>query len=161
MRLLLTLPTLGAFLKPNPKHKNTENRTQNKQKKSPSQLHVHASCTLCCICCKLAHFSICETMPGRCSPYDISGIAPAGYPGFSSAAYFGSRLSIVGCFWSWWRTQLPPQHHPNIRPYCRARKYLGSAAQWVNVPEESLLPLLSFPLRVPCNLSMAAMPCQG
>ena len=29
----------------------------------------------------------------------------------------------------------PPHLHPNIRLYCRARKYLSSRAQWVNVPK--------------------------
>ena len=43
---------------------------------------------------------------------------------------------VAGCFWAWWRSQPPPQLHPNIRPYCRARKYLSSGAQWVNVPKD-------------------------
>ena len=73
---------------------------------------------------------------GRCSPYDEEASLPTICPGPSAPAYFGSHLSIVGCFWSWWRTQLPPQLHPNIRPYCRARKYLSSGAQWVNVPKD-------------------------
>ena len=72
---------------------------------------------------------------GRCSPYDNEALLFTQRPGLSASAYFGSYLSIVGCFWSWWRTQLPPQLH-NIRPYCRARKYLSSGAQWVNVPKE-------------------------
>ena len=73
---------------------------------------------------------------GRCSPYDNDVSLPPPGQGPSTSAYLGSHLSSVGCFWSWWRTQLPPQLHPNIRPYCRARKYLSSGAQWVNVPKD-------------------------
>ena len=29
-----------------------------------------------------------------------------------------------------------PRHNPHIKPYCRARKYLRSDAQWINVPNE-------------------------
>ena len=29
-----------------------------------------------------------------------------------------------------------PRHNPHIQPYCRARKYLRSDAQWINVPCE-------------------------
>ena len=73
---------------------------------------------------------------GRCSPYVTNGERVLPCQDASTSAYFASHLSIVGCFWSWWRTQLPPQLHPNIRPYCRARKYLSSDAQWVNVPKD-------------------------
>ncbi len=73
---------------------------------------------------------------GRCSPLDNGRSLSTGCPGLSVSAYLGSHLSIVGCFWSWWRTQPPPQLHPNIRPYCRARKFLSSGAQWVNVPKD-------------------------
>ena len=73
---------------------------------------------------------------GRCSPYATDGELMLPCQDVSTSAYFASHLSIVGCFWSWWRTQLPPQLHPNIRPYCRARKYLSSDAQWVNVPKD-------------------------
>ena len=36
-------------------------------------------------------------------------------------------------------------HHsyPNIRPYCRARKYLHSDAQWVNVPKDVVEDLIT------------------
>ena len=73
---------------------------------------------------------------GRCSPYDNEASLLTQCPELSASAYLGSYLSIVGCFWSWWRIQLPPQLHPNIRPYCRARKYLSSGAQWVNVAKD-------------------------
>ena len=82
----------------------------------------------------------CPTPPppvtGRCSPPDGVGEGALTCPGYSCSAYLGSHLSIAGCFWAWWRSQPPPQLHPNIRPYCRARKYLSSGAQWVNVPKE-------------------------
>ena len=29
-----------------------------------------------------------------------------------------------------------PRQNPHIKPYCRARKYLRSDAQWINVPNE-------------------------
>ena len=29
-----------------------------------------------------------------------------------------------------------PRHNPHIKAYCRARKYLRSDAQWINVPSE-------------------------
>jgi len=29
-----------------------------------------------------------------------------------------------------------PRCNPHIKPYCRARKYLRSDAQWINVPNE-------------------------
>ena len=29
-----------------------------------------------------------------------------------------------------------PRCNPHIKPYCRARKYLRSDAQWINVPAE-------------------------
>ena len=73
---------------------------------------------------------------GRGSPHDIAVTSAPSCPGPSFPAYLGSYLSIVGCFWAWWRTQPPPHLHPNIRPYCRARKYLSSGAQWINVPKE-------------------------
>ena len=47
-----------------------------------------------------------------------------------------SYLTIASCFWSWWKTQPVPRQNPHIKPYCRARKYLRSDAQWVNVPNE-------------------------
>ena len=80
---------------------------------------------------------------GRCSPYVTNGELVLPCQDASTSAYFASHLSIVGCFWSWWRTQLPPQLHPNIRPYCRARKYLSSDAQWVNVPKDVVEDLIS------------------
>ena len=84
--------------------------------------------------------SVCLTLPppvtGRCSPQDSVGERAFTCPGYSCSAYLGSHLSIAGCFWAWWRSQPPPQLHPNIRPYCRARKYLSSGAQWVNVPKD-------------------------
>ena len=80
---------------------------------------------------------------GRCSPYDTNGSLPAPGQGTSTSAYLAAHLSVVGCFWSWWRTQLPPQLHPNIRPYCRARKYLSSGAQWVNVPKDVVEDLIT------------------
>ena len=43
-------------------------------------------------------------------------------------------LTIASCFWSWWRMQPVPRCNPHIKPYCRARKYLRSDAQWINVP---------------------------
>ena len=46
---------------------------------------------------------------GRCSPYDANGALITPSLDASTSAYFASHLSIVGCFWSWWRTQLPPQ----------------------------------------------------
>ena len=73
---------------------------------------------------------------GRCSPQDSVEESAPGCPGYSFPAYLGSHLSIVGCFWAWRRSQPPPHLHPNIRPYCRARKYLSSGAQWVNVPKD-------------------------
>ena len=73
---------------------------------------------------------------GRCSPHDIVETSAPSCPGSSFPAYLGSHLSIVGCFWAWWRSQPPPHLHPNIRPYCRARKYLSSGAQWINVPKD-------------------------
>ena len=73
---------------------------------------------------------------GRGSPHDIVVTSAPSCSGPSFPAYLGSYLSIVGCFWAWWRTQPPPHLHPNIRPYCRARKYLSSGAQWINVPKE-------------------------
>ena len=50
--------------------------------------------------------------------------------------YLGSHLTIASCFWSWWRTQPAPKVHPDIRPYVRARKYLRTNAQSVNVPKD-------------------------
>ena len=47
-----------------------------------------------------------------------------------------SYLTIASCFWSWWRMQPVPRCNPHIKPYCRARKYLRSDAQWINVPAE-------------------------
>ena len=47
-----------------------------------------------------------------------------------------SYLTIASCFWSWWKTQPVLRQNPHIKPYCRARKYLRSDAQWVNVPNE-------------------------
>ena len=47
-----------------------------------------------------------------------------------------SYLTIASCFWSWWRMQPVPRCNPHIKPYCRARKYLRSDAQWINVPTE-------------------------
>ena len=47
-----------------------------------------------------------------------------------------SYLTIASCFWSWWRMQPVPRCNPHIKPYCRARKYLRSDAQWINVPNE-------------------------
>ena len=47
-----------------------------------------------------------------------------------------SYLTIASCFWSWWRMQPVPRQNPHIKPYCRARKYLRSDAQWINVPNE-------------------------
>ena len=47
-----------------------------------------------------------------------------------------SYLTIASCFWSWWRMQPVPRLNPHIKPYCRARKYLRSDAQWINVPNE-------------------------
>ena len=73
---------------------------------------------------------------GRCSPPDSRAESIQTCPGHSCSAYLGSHLSIAGCFWAWWRSQPPPQLHPNIRPYCRARKFLSSGAQWVNVPKD-------------------------
>ena len=72
----------------------------------------------------------------RGSPHDIVVTSAPSCSGPSFPAYLGSYLSIVGCFWAWWRSQPPPHLHPNIRPYCRARKYLSSGAQWINVPKE-------------------------
>ena len=72
---------------------------------------------------------------GRCSPQDSVEESAPGCPSYNFPAYLGSHLSIAGCFWAWWRSQPPPHLHPNIRPYCRARKYLSSGAQWVNVPK--------------------------
>ena len=73
---------------------------------------------------------------GRGSPHDIVVTSAPSCSGSSFPAYLGSHLSIVGCFWAWWRSQPPPHLHPNIRPYCRARKYLSSGAQWINVPKD-------------------------
>ena len=67
---------------------------------------------------------------GRGSPHDIVVTSAPSCSGSSFPAYLGSHLSIVGCFWAWWRSQPPPHLHPNIRPYCRARKYL------INVPKD-------------------------
>ena len=47
-----------------------------------------------------------------------------------------SYLTIASCFWSWWKMQPVPRQNPHIKPYCRARKYLRSDAQWINVPNE-------------------------
>ena len=47
-----------------------------------------------------------------------------------------SKLPIASCFWTWWRSQPPPKYHPDIRPYCRACKYLSASNQWVDVPKE-------------------------
>ena len=73
---------------------------------------------------------------GRGSPHDIVVTSAPSCSGSSFPAYLGSHLSIVGCFWAWWRSQPPPHLHPNIRPYCRACKYLSSGAQWINVPKD-------------------------
>ena len=89
------------------------------------------TCDLPAWCTELA-----SNVTGRCSPYDDEATLPTICPGPSASAYLGSHFTIVGCFWSWWRTQPPPQLHPNIRPYCRARKHLSSGAQWVNVPKD-------------------------
>ena len=35
-----------------------------------------------------------------------------------------------------------PRHNPHIKPYCRARKYLRSDAQWINVPSEVAIDLV-------------------
>ena len=85
------------------------------------------------------HTDLIAGVTGRSSPYDNEASLSTQRPGPSASAYFGSYLSIVGCFWSWWRTQLPPQLHPHIRPYCRARKYLSSGAQWVEVVEDLII----------------------
>ena len=82
-------------------------------------------------------------VPGRCSPYDNDESSATFAHGSCTSSYFAAHMSIVGCFWSWWRTQLPPQLHPHIRPYCRARKYLSSGAQWVNVPKEVVEDLIT------------------
>ena len=68
---------------------------------------------------------------GRCSPQDSVEESAPGCP-----HTLAPHLSIAGCFWAWWRSQPPLHLHPNIRPYCRARKYLSSGAQWVNVPKD-------------------------
>ena len=52
-------------------------------------------------------------------------------------------LTIASCFWSWWRTQPAPRQNPHIRPYCRARKYIKSNAQWINVPIDVATDLVS------------------
>ena len=67
--------------------------------------------------------------PGGCSPLWESADEH-----FSS--YLCAHLRISSCFWTWWRSQPPPKYHEDIRPYCRARKYLQTQAQWVNVPVE-------------------------
>ena len=67
--------------------------------------------------------------PGGCSP-----LWEKDKRQFSS--YLCAHLRISSCFWTWWRSQPPPKYHNDIRPYCRARKYLQSQAQWVNVPIE-------------------------
>ena len=87
-------------------------------------------------CSPLDHDVDSAVLVGRCSPQDSVEECAPGCPGYSFPAYLGSHLSIVGCFWAWWRSQPPPHLHPNIRPYCRARKYLSSGAQWVNVPKD-------------------------
>ena len=44
------------------------------------------------------------------------------------------HLSISACFWSWWRS-LPLEANPaHNKPYLKARKFIHSPAQWVNVP---------------------------
>ena len=83
-----------------------------------------------------------DNRTGRCSPQECFVAGQTGPLNCSLSAYLGSHLSIVGCLWSWWRTQPLPKLHPNIRPYCRARKYLRSAAQWVNVPKDVLEDLI-------------------
>ena len=52
-------------------------------------------------------------------------------------------LTVASCFWSWWRRQPVPKCNPYIKPYCRARKYLRSDAQWLNVPVEVAKDLVS------------------
>ena len=80
-----------------------------------------------------------DSRTGRCSPQDW---LVAGSLNCSLSAYLGSHGSIARCFWSWWRTQPIPKLHPNIRPYCRARKVFASAAQWVHVPKDVLEDLI-------------------
>ena len=53
-----------------------------------------------------------------------------------------SYLTFASCFWSWWRMQPVPRHNQYIKPYCRARKYLRSDAQWINVPSEVAIDLV-------------------
>ena len=43
---------------------------------------------------------------GRCSPHDIVETSAPSCPGSSFPAYLGSHLSMVGCFWAWWRSNL-------------------------------------------------------
>ena len=111
--------------------------------------------------------TVCLTLPppvtGRCSCQDSVGERALTCPGYSFSAYLGSHLSIAGCFWAWWRSQPPPQLHPNIRPYCRARKYLSSGAQWVNVPKdvvEDLVVASKHSPRKPYKPLMDASQCQ-
>lgn len=61
----------------------------------------------------------------------------------SFCGFLSSHFRIASCFWTWWRSQPPPKHHSDLRPYCRARKYLGAQSQWVNVPTEVVEDLIA------------------
>ena len=63
------------------------------------------------------------------APHNLGGNCST----LSSSRVCNAHLTLSSCYWSWWRS-LPAAAAPSaVRPYVKARKFLHSTAQWVNV----------------------------
>ena len=71
---------------------------------------------------------------GRCSPHDIVETSAPGCPGSSFPAYLGSHLSIVGCFWAWWRSPDLPWSPPRTTSLGLRPRSPNSGAAWDTLP---------------------------
>ena len=66
----------------------------------------------------------------------LSGFCRQPDPSILSTQVCNAYLAIASCYWSWWRSLPAASVSPAGRPYLKARKFLHSAAQWVNVPRD-------------------------
>ena len=53
-----------------------------------------------------------------------------------------AHLALASTFWSWWRSQSKMQNPSTHYPYLKARKFLHSTDQWINLPQDVLQDLI-------------------
>ena len=54
-----------------------------------------------------------------------------------------AHFHLSSCFWAWWKSQPNPKHNATIAPAFLARKYLSGQSQYINVPKQVVVDLIS------------------